>query len=168
MQNAAARLAVTVSNGEVPNCERLSALVNQLRSPVAVVEALSERRQHEVGRSLSHQPEPEPEPQASAATAESTEDQEAMSELGRFLSAEYLERVQARRHAAFTTNSAVGGAVAFPLQGLSAGGATRAEPLRLSPSSRESSHPTPSPAFSVEPDPSPSSLEGRLRLQHHG
>jgi hypothetical protein len=160
MQSAAARLAVTVSTGEVPNCERLSALIDDLCSSMGVAESVPVRRQHQAGGLQSQQPKPQPEPEPDsttwAATADVTEVEEAMSELGQFLPADYLERIEVRRRVAMATTSAASSAVPFPSRELSGGGAVaRTEPLWLSPSSRESSYPTPSPPISVEPDPTP-------------
>lgn len=148
MQSAAARLAVTVSAGEIPNCECLSILIDDLRSSMAMAESVPDSHRDRAGDSQSHQQEQETETDSTtlAATADFTEVQEAMSELGQFLPAEYLQQVAVRRRVAMATTSAASGAAPFPL---------RESPLWLSPSSRESSYPTPSPPISVHPDPTP-------------
>ena len=148
VQTAAARLAITVSTGEVSNREMLSALLDDLRSPLSVSQSVSDTVQHQAGRVLPPQPEPEPEPEPEPDLAEELQ---VMSELSQFLSTDHLQRIQARRRAMVT------GVPPFPLRG-QAGGGTRAETLRLSPSSRESSYPTPSPPWTSSP---PTSLPGR-------
>ena len=152
VQSAAARLAVTVSTGEVSNREMLSALLDDLRSPLSVSQPVSATVQHQAGRLLPPQPEPQPEPEPGPEPGpDLAEELQVMSELSQFLSTDHLQRIQARRRAMVT------GLPPFPVRG-QAGGGTRAETLRLSPSSRESSYPTPSPPWTSSP---PTSFPGR-------